>query len=68
MRFIDGRPTMFESLFVYAAWAALIAAVITSVVIVQGAIRQLLQDSAEGHAEAHDPSTHLDSPTVHPRA
>jgi len=55
---------MIETLLVYAAWAALATAVVSSIVITQGAIKQLLQDSADGSASSHEESEHIDVPPV----
>jgi hypothetical protein len=55
---------MIETLLVYAAWAALATAVVSSIVITQRAIKQLLQDSADGSADAREGSGPIDAPPM----
>jgi hypothetical protein len=55
---------MIETLLFYAAWAALATAVISSIVITQGAIRQLLQDSAEPPPSSPEEAESIAPPIV----
>jgi hypothetical protein len=55
---------MIETLLFYAAWAALATAIVSSIVITQGAIKQLLQDSADGSGDSHEGTDRIASPPV----
>ena len=55
---------MIETLLFYAACAALATAVVSRIMITQSAIKQLLQDSADGTANAHEEAGHIEVPPV----